>query len=76
MKIKKKQEEETLPLAIFCPRCHKKHPHHECPLDNIEICAICEHDHDTKDCPSLPGIKSVYQGTSEGVEQLCLINPK
>jgi hypothetical protein len=26
MKIKKKQEEENATLAIFCPRCRKKHP--------------------------------------------------
>jgi hypothetical protein len=76
MKIKNKKEEETLPLAIFCPRCRKKHPRHGCPLDNIEICVIYEQDHDTKDCPSLPRIKSVYQGTSERVEKLCLINLK
>jgi hypothetical protein len=26
MKIKKKQEEENVTLAIFCPQCRKKHP--------------------------------------------------
>jgi hypothetical protein len=76
MKIKKKEDEETLPLAIFFPKCCKKNPLREFPLDSVEICVICEQDHDTKNCPSLPGIKTIYQETSEGVEKLCIINQK
>lgn len=34
---------------------------HECPLDNIKICKICAGSHTTKDCPSLPGLKVVYE---------------
>jgi hypothetical protein len=32
MKIKRKQEEENVALAIFCHRCRRKHPEKECPL--------------------------------------------
>jgi hypothetical protein len=35
LKLKKKQEEEIV-LAIFYPRCRKKHGEKECPLNVIE----------------------------------------
>jgi hypothetical protein len=35
MKIKKKQQEENVTLAIFCPRCRKMHPEKECPINVI-----------------------------------------
>ena len=27
----------TLTLCVFCPRCRKKHPLKECPLDKVEV---------------------------------------
>jgi hypothetical protein len=39
LKIKRKQEEENPILSIFCPKCRKRHPLRECPLDNISVCA-------------------------------------
>jgi hypothetical protein len=56
LKIKRKQEEENPVLSIFCPKCRKRHPLRECPLDNVPVCAICNENHKTKDCPSLPGL--------------------
>jgi hypothetical protein len=35
LKIKRKQEEENPVLSIFCPKCRKRHPLRECPLDNV-----------------------------------------
>ena len=43
--IKRKQEEAERALAIFCPRCTRKHPRNECPLHSIEVCLVCEEDH-------------------------------
>jgi hypothetical protein len=54
MKIKRKQEEENVVLAIFCHQCRKKHPENECPLNVIEICGICTEDHPTNKFPSPP----------------------
>jgi hypothetical protein len=62
---KRKKEEIDLALAIFCSRCRKKHPLWECPLDNVEVCGICEKNHATKYCPSLPELKAVYQRDNE-----------
>jgi len=45
--IKRKQEEAKRALAIFYPRCTRKHPRNECPLHSIEVCVVCEEDHPT-----------------------------
>jgi len=66
MNIKRKQEEVERSLGIFCPRCTRKHPRNECPLNCIKIFSTCEESHSIDKCPSLPGIKAVYQG-AEGV---------
>jgi hypothetical protein len=68
MKIKKKQQEENATLAIFCPRCRKRHPEKECPINVIEICGICTEDHPTNEFPSLPGLKSIFKGGGEPQE--------
>jgi hypothetical protein len=51
LQIKKKQEEEGKALAIFCPRCTKRHHRNECPLDLIDVCGICEEAHATDNVP-------------------------
>eukprot|EP00253_Pinus_taeda_P033163 PITA_33163 len=45
MHIKRKQEEAERALAIFCPRCTRRHPRNKCPLNSIEICSVCEENH-------------------------------
>jgi hypothetical protein len=62
LKIKRKQEEENPVLSIFCPKCRKRHPLRECPLDNVSVCAICTENHKTEDCPSLPGLQEIFKG--------------
>jgi hypothetical protein len=74
MQIKKKQEEEEKKLAIFCPKCTKRHPRNECPLDLIDACGICKESHATDKCPSLLGLKSTFQGAEEHAESICFIN--
>lgn len=64
LQIKMKLEEVKRALAIFCPRCTKRHPSNECPLNVIEFFLVCEENHATKKCPSLLDLKVVYQ---EGV---------
>jgi len=55
-------------MAIFFPKCRKKHPKRECPFNSIEECTICELNHATSSCPSFPGLKVVFQGTGEDME--------
>jgi hypothetical protein len=66
--VKKKKEEEKVVVYIFCPRCRKKHASKECPLDNVQVCAICVEDHETENCPSLPGLKAIYKENREVAE--------
>jgi len=46
----------------------------DCP--SISICGICEQKHVTNSCPSLPGLKAVYQGANEETEQICFIGQR
>jgi hypothetical protein len=73
---KKKKEEADLALAVFCPKSRKKYPLRECPLDIIKICGICEQNNDTKNCPSLPELKAIYQGATGETEQICFMAQK
>jgi len=65
LQVKQKLLELDRTMAIFFPKCRKKHPERECPLNSIEECAICELNHATSSCPSLPGLKALFQGTGE-----------
>ena len=65
LKARRIQEEENAVMSIFCPRCRKKHPMRECPLNNISICVICTENHTTESCPSLPGLQAIYKGSNE-----------
>ena len=56
MHIKRKKEEAERKLAIFYPRCTRRHPRNECSLNIIEICSVCEENHSTDKYPSLPGL--------------------
>ena len=67
LNIKKKFKDEA--LAIFCSRCKKKHPIKNCPLNSISVCGVCAEDNTTEDCPSLPGLQSIYKGPNEPVAQ-------
>ena len=62
-KLQNKQKAETDALAIFYPKCRKKHALREFPLDAkiIETCVICSENHETKSFPSIPGLKVVFQ---------------
>lgn len=77
LKIQNKQNSENVALFIFCPKFRKKHALRECPLNTtaIETCAICADNHDTKECPSLRGLKAVFndEGISEPVDPLYFI---
>jgi len=72
--IKRKQEEAEMALAIFCPRCTRRHPRNECPLNSIEVCSVCEEEHPTNKFRSLPRLKVVYQGAEGATEPLYFMN--
>jgi len=76
LRIRKKQEEAERALAIFCPRCIRKHPRNECPLHSIEVCFFYEEDHPMNQCPSLPGFKAMYQGAEVAIETLYFMNQR
>jgi len=74
--IKRKQEEAERTLAIFHPRCTKRHLRSKCPLNSIEVYLVCEEDHSMNQCPSLPRLKAVYQGVKEAIEPLYFMNQR
>ena len=39
-RIQQKKEEVERALAIFCPKCRRKHPKNECPLHSVEVCFV------------------------------------
>ena len=51
MREKKKQLAKDLVLGVFFPKCRKKHPLRECPLDKVEVCGLFDLEHETKYCP-------------------------
>jgi len=73
---KKKQEEVEKALVVFYSICRKKHPLRECPASSIEVCQICEDDHSTDKCPSLPKIKATYLVDQEVVNSLYAMAPQ
>jgi hypothetical protein len=76
LQIKKKQAEAEATLSIFCSQCRDKHPRRECPLDKNPICTICDKDHETQHCPSLPGIKAALQPTDEEAKAVYLLTQR
>jgi hypothetical protein len=67
LQAKQKKVEIEQTLAIFFHRCRNKHGPRECPLDIVWVCAICAKDHDTEECPSLPGLKVVFKEVEEEI---------
>jgi len=53
LKAKKRQEEEDQMMAVFCPKCRKKHALKDCPLENVQVCAFCTENHDIFHCPKV-----------------------
>ena len=76
MQDKKKQAEVEAALAIFCSKWREKYPLRECPVDKVQICTICEKDHETQQCPFLPGIKAALQPTEEEAEAIYLLTQR
>jgi hypothetical protein len=60
-------------LAIFFHKYRKKHGPRECPLDVVQVCAICAKDHDMEQCQSLLGLKVVFRGVEEETKPLYLM---
>ena len=50
LREKKKQAVEEITLGILYPKCRENHPLKECLLDKVEVCQLCELNHDTKEC--------------------------
>ena len=72
LKFQQKLVEEQESLSIFCPKCRRKHPLRECPLDIKETnkCVICADNHATDKCPSIPGLKAIFEGGQPEAESL------
>ena len=76
LRTKQKQAIEDITLGVLFPRCRKKHPLKEFPLDKVEVCQLCKLNQDTKECPSLPQVKAVLQETTPDMEPAYFIAQK
>ena len=76
LREKHKQAVEDLTLGVFYPKCRKKDPLKEFPLNKVEVCHLCELNHDTKEFPSLPQVKAVLQVPTPDVELAYFIPQK
>lgn len=54
----------------------RKAPTKGIPLDKVPIFTICEKDHETQQCPSLPRIKVAVQSTEEEAEAVYLMTQR
>lgn len=63
-------------LAIFFSKCRKKHPKREFPLNSVEECAICELNNPKISCPSLLGLKEIFEGIGEEIKQMYFMGSK
>ena len=57
-KTKKIHEQQDHTLSILFPKCRKKHPLKECPLNNVHIFGLCVENHNTDDCSRLKELQA------------------
>ena len=57
-KRQEQQDQQDQALSIFCPKCRKKHPLKECPLNTIQICGLCTSNHKIDDFPRLKELQA------------------
>ena len=67
--MKKKQDEESAILTIFCSKCRKRHPLKECPLNTIRICGFCIENHQMENYPSFPELQAIFKEGNEDTSQ-------
>ena len=76
MREKQKQVDEYLVLGVLFPKCRKKHPLREFPLDKVEVCGLCELEQYTKYYPSLLKAKALFQASTVDTKHVCFIVQK
>eukprot|EP00253_Pinus_taeda_P024888 PITA_24888 len=76
LKAKKKQEVEDQIMAIFCPKCRKKHALKECPLENIQVCAFCTEQHDIFNCPKVKVLQNCNMAANAEMENVYYMGTK
>ena len=76
LQVKQKKAESETALAVFCHKCRVRHSPNDYPLNRATVCTICDLDHDTEHCPSLPSIKASMQQTNEEAEAVYLITQR
>eukprot|EP00253_Pinus_taeda_P016362 PITA_16362 len=76
LKAKKRQEEEDQLMAIFCPKCRKKHALKECPLENIQVCAFCTENHDIFHCSKVKILQNCNVVANTNLENVYFMGAK
>jgi hypothetical protein len=68
LKLKNKQEEDVA-FASFSPKCRKRHPEKECPLNFIYFYGLRTLEHPTSKCPTFLELQAIYRGGGVSQEQ-------
>jgi hypothetical protein len=76
LKAKKRQEDEDQIMAIFCPKCRKKHALKDCPLENIQVCAFCTENHDIFHCSKVKVLQNCNMAANAEMENVYYMGAK
>jgi len=76
LKAKKKQEDENHIMSIFCPKCRKKHALKDCPLENIQVCALCTEHHDMFNYPKVKVLQNCNMAPNTEMENVYYMGTK
>jgi hypothetical protein len=63
-------------MAIFCPKCRKKHALKDCPLENIQVCAFCTEHHDMFNCPKVKVLQNCNMAANTEMENVYYMGAK
>jgi len=76
LKAKKKQEDEDQIMAIFYPKCRKKHALKDCPLENIQVCAFYTENHDIFNCSKVKVLQNCNMAANAEMENVYYMGTK
>jgi hypothetical protein len=72
-RLNRNKQKQKKHWPYFATDTKKKHGPQQCPLDLVQLCAICAKDHATEQCPSLTGLKVFFREVEEETKLLYLM---
>ena len=63
-------------MAVFCPKCRKKHALKDCPLENIQVCAFGTENHDIFHCSKVKILQNCNVEANTDMENVYFMGAK